>query len=409
MSKREKLRKEKKPTKTYQFRLYPTHKQERTLERWLVLCCEVYNAALDERKSAYRMAGVSLSYEDQCAEVPGCKAARPDLAEVPSQVLQDVVKRVDLAFESFFQRVKEGQKSGYPRFKSRCRYQSLTFKQFGNSFNVLAGGKNNRGLLVLAKLGQVKMVMHRAIKGTPKTAIVKRTPTGKWFVNITVELCEKELQEKRLPPSDEAVGIDVGLKTFAYLSTKEEIANPRFFREEEIALCRAQRKLSTAPKGSKEREKKRKIVARTHERIANRRKNFIEQEVCKLVARFGFLAVEALVVPNLVKNPKLAKSIADASWSQFFTRLLCKAEEAGRVVVKVNPAYTSQTCSACGHRQPIPLSVRVYECPTCGLVIHRDHNGSLNILADACQAVGRHSRVIPEAPGAAAVGSRHRS
>jgi len=390
MSKREKPPKEKKPTKTYQFRLYPTHKQERTLERWLVLCCEVYNAALDERKSAYRMAGVSRSYEDQCAEVPGCKAARPDLAEVPSQVLQDVVKRVDLAFESFFQRVKEGQKPGYPRFKSRFRYHSLTFKQFGNSFNVLAGGKNNRGVLVLAKLGQVKMVMHRAIK---------RTPTGKWLVNITVELCEKELQEKQLPPSHEAVGIDVGLKTFAYLSTKEEIANPRFFREEESALSRAQRKLSQALKGSKEREKKRKIVARTHERIANRRKNFIEQEVCKLVARFGFLAVEALVVRNLVKNPKLAKSIADASWSQFFTRLLCKAEEAGRVVVKVNPAYTSQTCSACGHRQPIPLSVRVYECPTCGLVIHRDHNGSKNILADAYQAVGRHSRVIPEAPG----------
>src|SRR5205085_1667229 len=158
------------------------------------------------------------------------------------------------------------------------------------------------------------------IKGTPKTAIVKRTPTGKWFVNITVELCEKELQEKQLPPSHEEVGIDVGLSTFAYLSTKEEIANPRFFREEEVALSRAQRKLS-------------------------------------------------------------------------------KAEEAGRVVVKVNPAYTSQTCSACGHRQPMPLAVRVYECPTCGLVIHRDHNGSVNILADACQAVGRHSRLIPEASG----------
>jgi putative transposase len=399
MSKREKPPKEKKPTKTYQFRLYPTHKQERTLEHWLVLCCEVYNAALDERKSAYRMAGVSLSYEDQCAELPGCKEGRPDLAEVPSQVLQDVVKRVDLAFESFFQRVEEGQKPGYPRFKSRFRYHSLTFKQFGNSFHVLDGGKNNRGILALAKLGQVKMVMHRAIKGTPKTAIVKRTPTGKWFVNITVELCEKELQEKQLPPSHEEVGIDVGLSTFAYLSTKEEIANPRFFREEEVALSRAQRKLSKAPLGSKEREKKRQVVARTHERIANRRKNFIEQEVCKLVARFGFLAVEALVVRNMVKNPKLAKSIADASWSQFFTRLLCKAEEAGRVVVKVNPAYTSQTCSACGHCQPMPLAVRVYECPTCGLVIHRDHNGSVNILADACQAVGRHSRVIPEASG----------
>ncbi len=138
-------------------------------------------------------------------------------------------------------------------------------------------------------------------------------------------------------------------------------------------------------------------MAHTHERIANRRKNFIEQEACKLVARFGFIAVEALVVRSMIKNPKLAKSIVDASWSLFFTRLQAKAEEAGRQVVRVNPAFTSQTCSACGHRQPMPLSVRVYECSQCGLVIHRDHNGSLNILEDALQAVGRHSRVIPEA------------
>lgn len=399
MSKREKPAKEQKPTRTYQFRLYPTHKQERTFERWLNLCCEVYNAALDERKSAYRMAGVSLSYEDQCAQLPACKEVRPDLAEVPSQVLQDAVKRMDLAFAAFFQRVQEGNIPGFPRFKSCFRYHSLTFKQFGNSFKLHENGKKNRGALELAKLGHVKMIMHRTIKGTPKTAIVKRTPTGKWFVNITVELTEKERQEKQSSPTHEEVGIDVGLSTFAYLSTEEEIANPRFFREEEVKLVRAQRRLSKAPIGSKEREQKRKIVARTHERIANRRKNFIEQEACKLVARFGFIAVEALVVRNMVKNPKLAKSIADASWSQFLTRLQAKAEEAGRQIVRVNPAYTSQTCSACGHRQSMPLSVRVYECPQCGLVIHRDHNGSKNILAEAFQACGRAGRVVPEAPG----------
>ncbi|HEX9134502.1 MAG TPA: transposase [Ktedonobacteraceae bacterium] len=399
MSKSDKPHTTKKSTKTYLLRIYPTCKQTRTLERWLGLCCEVYNAALDERKSASRMAGVSLSYEDQCAELPACKQVRPDLAEVPSQVLQDVVKRVDLAFDAFFRRLEEGEKPGYPRFKSRFRYHSLTFKQYGNSFNVLDGGKQKWGTLVLAKLGHVKMVMHRAITGTLKTAIVKRTPTGKWFVSLSVQVEEKARDANPPLLSEEVVGIDVGLETFVYLSTGEEIANPRFFRTEEAALARAQRKLAKAPKASRERARKRKVVARIHERIANRRKTFIEQEVSTLIERFGFLAVEALVVRNLVKNPKLAKSIADASWSMFFSHLLDKAEEAGRVVVRVNPAYTSQTCSACGHRQPMPLSVRVYECPQCGLVIHRDHNGSKNILAGALEAVGRHSRVIPEAPG----------
>jgi putative transposase len=392
-----KSKQEARPRKTYLFRIYPTHKQSNMLEQWLGLCCQLYNAALDERTSAYRMAGVSLSYEHQCAELPECKHVCPDLHDVPSQVLQDVVKRVDLAFDNFFRRVQQGQKPGYPRFKSRFRYDSITFKQYQKSFAVIPGTKKHKGTLLLAKLGPVKMVLHRPIQGTPKTAIVKRTPTGKWFVSISVELAEEEVTGRRLPICTEAVGIDVGLKTFAYLSTGEEIANPRFFRREEAALARASRKLSKAPKGSKQREKKRKVVARVHERIGNRRKNFIEQEVCKLLKRFGLLAVEALVVRNLVKNPQVAKSIADASWSMFFTRLLDKAEEAGRDVVRVNPAYTSQTCSVCGHRRPMPLSVRVYECPHCGLVIHRDHNGSKNILAEAFQAVGRHSRVIPEA------------
>ncbi len=399
MSKPEKPPAAKKLTKTYLFRLYPTRKQTRTLEEWLGLCCQVYNAALDERKSAYRIAAVSLSYEDQCRELPGCKEVCQELAEVPSQVLQDVVKRVDLAFDAFFRRASAGEKSGYPRFKSRLRYHSLTFKQYGNSFNVLDGGKKHRAALVLAKLGHVKMVMHRAITGTLKTAIVKRTPTGKWYVSLSVQVQGKARDEKRPLLAEEVVGIDVGLKTFAYLSNGEAITNPRFFRTEEAALARAQRKLAKAPKGTKERARKRKVVARIHERIANRRKTFIEQEVSKLIRRFGLLAVEALVVRNMMQNPRLSKSIADASWSQFFKHLQAKAEEAGRQVARVNPAYTSQTCSACGHRQPMPLSVRVYECPQCGLVIHRDHNGSKNILAEAIKAVGRHSRVIPEAPG----------
>jgi len=386
--------------KTFHYRLYPTKKQRATLNEWLACCCEVYNAALQERQDAYRLAGKSLSYSQQCAELPGCKEVRPDLGKMHSQVLQDALKRVDRAFDGFFRRVKDGQQPGYPRFRSRLRYGSLTFKQYQNSFDVHQGEKH-KGTLILSKVGYIKMIMHRPIKGTPKTAIVKRTASGKWFVSLTVET---DAASEPLPPSEERVGIDVGLKTFAYLSTGEQIENPRFFREEEHHLARAHRKLSKAQKGTKHREKRRKVVARAHERVRWRRNNFIRQQVACLIKRFGLIAVEALVVRNMLKNPKLAKSIADAAWSSFFAHLLGKAAEAGREAVRVNPAYTSQTCSACGHRQEMPLSVRVYDCPSCGLVIDRDHNGSKNILAQALEAVGRHDRVIPEAPALEAWG-----
>jgi putative transposase len=381
--------------KTFQYRIYPTKKQETTLTHWLHLLCETYNAALQERRDAYRMAGKSINFSQQCAELPACKEERPDLAEVPSQVLQDAVKRVALAFEALFRRCENGENPGYPRFKSRFRYDSLTFKQYGNSFSLEVSEKKQRGMLLLAKLGHVKTVMHRPLRGTPKTAIVKRTATGKWFVSISCE----EVPKEDLPASDKEVGIDVGLKTFAYLSDGTSIENPRFFRQEEKNLAKAQRKRDKAPKQSKERKKRKKHVARVHERTKNRRKNFAHQESHKLVKQHGLIAVEALVVRNMLKNPKLSKSIADAAWSQFFDLLVSKAEEAGRTVVRVNPAYTSQRCSCCGHIQQMPLSVRIYECPNCGLVIDRDHNGSKNILADALNAVGRHSRVIPEAPG----------
>jgi putative transposase len=274
----------------------------------LLTARETYNAALQERRDAYRIAGTSMSYAHQCTE----------LADVNSQVLQDVLKRVDRAFDGFFQRVKEGQRPGYPRFRSRSRYQSLTFKQYQNSFDV-QGGKKGKGTLILSKLGHLKMMMHRPLQGQPKTATVKRTSTGKWFVSISVE---SELEAESWPASDAQVGIDVGLCTFAYLSTAEHIDNPGFFRKEERALSRAHRKLSKTHQGASQRDKRRKVVTRVHERVRWRRENFIRQQVVSLIKRFGLIAVEALVVRNLVKKPHLAKSIADAAWSSFFAHLL---------------------------------------------------------------------------------------
>jgi putative transposase len=366
--------------KAYRYRLYPTKKQERILHEQLALLAELYNASLQERRDARRMCGKSVTFTQQCAQLPAIKAIRPEYQAIHSQVLQDVLHRVDNAFKAFFRRVKAGQRSGHPRYKSRQRYNSLTYPQSGF-------GMDEQGKLSLAKIGHIKMIQHRPFKGVIKTCTITKSATGKWFVCFACDEVEPEV----LPPSDAQVGIDVGLSTFAYLSTNEQIKNPRFFRAEEAALAKAQRKLSNAPKGSRERKRRRKVVACVHERVANRRENFVQQESRKLVNRFGLIAVERLSVRNLVKNPKLAKSIADAAWSAFFASLVSKAEEAARVMIKVPPAHTSQDCSGCGHRQAMPLSVRVYQCPNCHLVIHRDYNASVNILSSA---VGRHGEML---------------
>jgi putative transposase len=184
------------------------------------------------------------------------------------------------------------------------------------------------------------------------------------------------------------VGIDVGLKTFATLSTAEEIENPRFFRQEEKALAKVQRTHSKLAKGTPERRTHRKVVARVHERTRWRRDNFTHQQSRRIVDAFGLICVEDLHVNRMQHNHCLAKSIADAAWSAFFSQLSCKAEEAGRQFIKVNPAYTSQDCSRCHHRQKMPLSERMYHCPCCLLSMDRDLNASLNIKALGLQSVG---------------------
>jgi putative transposase len=178
------------------------------------------------------------------------------------------------------------------------------------------------------------------------------------------------------------------LKTFATLSPGEEIANPKFFRKEEKVLARVQRKHAKLAQGSQVRRKHRKVVARVHERIAFRRDNFTHQQSRQIVDRFGIIAVEDLTVNHMLHNHCLAKSISDAAWSAFFSQLNAKAEEAGRQFIKVNPAYTSQDCSRCHHRQKMPLSERTYHCPCCLLEIDRDLNAAKNIVSVGLHTLG---------------------
>ncbi len=304
--------------------------------------------------------------------MPALKAERPTLASVHSQVLQNVAVRIDLAFQAFFRRVKAGETPGYPRFRGQGRYDSITFPQVPVGCKLDAETKRLR----IANAGQVKVILHRPIEGTPKTATISRSSTGKWYVCFSCECAEPA----PLPATDLQVGIDVGLKTFATLSTGAEIANPRFFRHEEQALAKVQRRLSKEEKGTPERAMRRRAVARVHERVAWRRGDFAHQHSRHIVNTFDLIAVEDLAVNRMTHTHCLAKSIHDAAWSQFTSLLAYKAAWAGRRYVAVNPAYTSQDCSRCGHRQKLSLSDRTYTCLCCGLLLDRDLNASLNIL-----------------------------
>lgn len=364
--------------------MYPTKKQLHILEDTLEECRWLYNQTLAYRKDAWEKEQRHISWYDSKKQIPLLKVERPSLKSVHSQVLQNVTERVELALQAFFRRVKAGEKPGYPRFKGKGRYDSFTYTQSGF-------GITHDDRVCLSKIGSVKMVYHRPIQGKIKTCTIERSSTGKWYACFSCEV-----EPERLPDNPTQVGIDVGLKTFATLSDGQEIENPRFFRKEEKALAKAQRNFSKAEKGTKERHHKRKIVARAHERAKWKRQDFIHQNSRRIINQFGTICVEDLHVNRMVHNHCLAKSIHDAAWSAFFDQLSSKAEGAGRQLVRVNPAYTSQTCSACGHRQPMPLSNRIFDCPCCHLHIDRDLNASLNILALGLQSLGTQSL---EAPG----------
>lgn len=292
-------------------------------------------------------------------------------------MLQNVQVRVDLALKAFFRRVKSGEKPGYPRFKGKGRYDSITYKQLG--FGI------KDGKLHLAKIGDIKIKLHRPIEGTIKTCTIRRMPTGKWFACFSVEI-----EDAPLPPwkGGSVVGIDVGLESFATLSNGEKIANPRFFRVEEKSLAKAQRSLSRAPRGTLERKKALRVVERVHERIANRRSDFAHQVSHHLVNRFGFIAFEDLNIQNMLKNHCLAKSISDVAWNMLVKSTESKAAYAGSKVVLVDPRQTSQMCSRCGLIVKKDLSERVHRCPECGLSMDRDLNAAINILRLGLQSLG---------------------
>lgn len=365
--------------KTYKFRIFPTKAQQTSLEETLELCRWTYNQTLAHRKNSYEKEGKSISKYDTNLLLPYWKEQNPELKSVFSQVLQNVQERVDLAFQAFFRRVRNHENPGYPRFKGRGRYDSFTYPQTGF-------GLKDNGTVLLSKIGEIKIKLHRQIEGKIKRLTIGRTTRGKWFATFFVE------QENPVPISRKTnlvTGIDLGLESFATFSDGLKIENPRFFRLEEQILAKTQSKRDKLPKGSSERFKATKVIRRIHERIVNKRDNFAHQLSYDLVSRFSIICFEDLDIKSMLHNGTrgLSKSISDASWNLLLRLTSYKAESAGSKVVFIDPRNTSQMCSDCGMLVPKDLGTRVHKCPYCGLVMDRDRNAALNILRLGLQAL----------------------
>jgi putative transposase len=355
--------------RTFKYRLLGNKETLVKAESWLVLCHCLYNLALEQRIKCYQQYGKTLSSYEQINQLIELKKDFPEYKEVGSQVLQDVVERLDRAYKGFFRRVKNGDKNvGLPRFKSRDRYNSFTLKQT----NWKLEGK----YLAVYNLGRFKIRLSRQIEGRIKTITIRKQ-LDKWYVCFNCD----NVPEKKLQLLDKSVGIDVGIKTFCVDSDGNQTESPKYFRNAEKQLRVRQRILSNRVKGSQSRKDAQLLVAKAHEKVANQRNDFLHKVTNHYITNYGVVCIEDLNIQGMVKNHHLAKSITDASWGKFFEMLEYKAEEAGRQLIKV-PRFepTSKACSNCGViNEDLTLNDRQWVCKSCGVLHDRDFNAAKNI------------------------------
>jgi putative transposase len=362
--------------RAFKFRLYPSANQERELGIMLESHRRLYNAALEQRKLAYETRGLSLNYYYQANQLKELRAADPYQARTNFSSEQATLRRLDTSYQNFFRRCKQGSKApGFPRFKGREHFDSVTFPTYGDGIRL----KDNR--LRVQHVGTIRTKVHRAVEGAVKTASIKRE-ADKWFVVLSCDLGDVVVAPSTLP----AGGIDVGLEAFLTTSDGQRIGNPRYQKAELPKLRRLQRATSRKKRGGRNRRKASRRVRVLHARVRNLRHEHHHQVALKLIRLYGLIGVESLSVSNMLKNHSLARAISDAGWAGFVNVLRCKAERAGAEVVAVNPRGTSQECSGCGVDVPKKLAERWHTCPHCGLSLHRDENAAKNILARALLA-----------------------
>ena len=374
----------------FEFRIYPTIKQTNRLKKQFFLVMKLYNLLLLLGRDQYQANGENLSRNDMNHAITRIKELDTEFNKVHSQVLQNVSDRISKAYKHFFRRLKEKRmgksiKAGFPRYKKFLK--TITYPQSGFKFV-------SDKLLYIGKVGNVPIVRHRPVIGTIKTMSVKWTRSGKWFVVFCCDIPDDPLITEKLEVSKKEwnfkheVGIDMGLEKFLATSDNGIVENPRFLKKAMKRIKMLQRRLSRKAKGSKNRKKGRSKLAREEERAANQRKDFHWKVAHLLIATYDLIAIEGLNIKKLLKDNPLARNISDAGWGKFIRILGYLAGSAGVLIVVVDPAGTSQECSRCHAIVPKDLSVRIHNCPYCGLVLDRDINSARIILYVARRTAG---------------------
>ena len=359
---------------SYRFRIYPNKREENLIQRTFGCCRFVFNHFLAQRMERYKETGKAPTRFQQDKELTALKKELEWLKEVDATSLQASLQALDTAYQNFFRRVKQGGKPGYPRFKSkRDHRKSYKSKCVGTNIKVMDKA------IQLPKLGLVKCRVSKEVKGHILSATVSQNPSGKYFV----ALCCTDVEIEPVPSTGAAVGLDMGIKSFAVTSDGVEYPNHKHLAKSQKKLAKLQRQLSRKPKGSNSRERARVQVARLHEHIANQRADMLHKLSTSLVRDYDLIAIEDLTPSNMVKNHRLARYISDVSWGEFRRQLEYKTKRQHKVLVIVDRFYpSSQICSACGAQWPgtKDLSVREWVCPVCGTVHDRDRNAAKNIL-----------------------------
>jgi putative transposase len=369
--------------------LSPTVGQQVGLVGLLGLQCELYNAALEERRGAWRWERRSISYVDQCRTLTSLREVRPEVLAFGVTVCRGTLRRLDWAFAGFYRRCRAGQRPGYPRFRPRSRWDSLQWED-RNGWRLDEAARR----VHLMGVGGIKVRVHRPIRGTPK-AITVRREGRRWWVTIRCV----DVPAEPLPATGRQVGIDLGVQVLVATSDGALITNDRHAQRAADRLARAQRDLATKQRGSQHRRRVVERVAAAHRRVRNRRSDTLHQLSRRLVNDHDLIVHEQLAVSNLVRRPRprpdgaggyapnratakagLNRCIHDAGWGTLLAMITYKAESAGRSVIAVDPRNTSRTCAHCGHRSAGNRHGAVFRCQACGHEAHADTNAAINIL-----------------------------